>query len=239
MTSTASGVDIPVVAAGPRTRRRRGRFATAGLILLSVVPIAAGMKRLAELGSGGPVTPENARFFAMPVPVIVHIISVSIFAVLGALQFSAGFRRRRPGWHRVSGRIVVPCGLAAALSGLWMTLFYARPPGDGDLLEAFRLVFGTAMLVSIALGFAAILRRDIRTHRAWMMRGYAIGMGAGTQVVTNLPWLIIVGTPTTFVRAWLMLAGWVINWTIAEWLIRRRPRRKAPITVRSAGPQVA
>jgi hypothetical protein len=46
----------------------------AGLILLSLVPVAAGAFRIAELTGGAEVTPENARFFASPLPVAVHII---------------------------------------------------------------------------------------------------------------------------------------------------------------------
>jgi len=53
-----------------------------------------------------------------------------------------------------------------------------------------------------------------------MMRGYAIGMGAGTQALVHLPWLLIVGTPTELARALLMGAGWVINLAVAEWIIR-------------------
>ena len=49
----------------------------AGLIALSLVPIAAGAMRLAELASGAEITPENARFFAAPLPVVVHILSNS------------------------------------------------------------------------------------------------------------------------------------------------------------------
>ena len=44
-----------------------------------------------------------------------------------------------------------------------------------------------------------------------MMRGYAIGLGAGTQVLTNVPWLLAFGAPGEFTRALLMAAGWVIN----------------------------
>jgi uncharacterized membrane protein len=221
----------------PRARRR-GWLVPAGLILLSFVPVAAGSDRLAQLSRGGPVTPENARFFAEPIPVVVHIVGATLFAILGALQFWAAFRRSRPGWHRVAGRIAVPSGLAVAVSGLWMTLFYPRPPGDGELLEAFRLVFGTAMLTAIVLGFVAIRRRDIRAHRAWMTRGYAIGMGAGTQVVTTVPWILAAGTPSTFVRAMLMLAGWLINVAVAEWIIRRPRSRTADAPV-PARPRVA
>jgi hypothetical protein len=35
------------------------------------------------------------------------------------------------------------------------------------------------MVVSIVLGVAAFLRRDVTQHRAWMTRGYAIGLGRG------------------------------------------------------------
>ena len=68
-----------------------------GLLLLSVVPMIAGAVRVAELASGAEITPDNARFFAMPVPVLVHIFGASVYCVLGAFQFVAGFlRRRRP-----------------------------------------------------------------------------------------------------------------------------------------------
>src|SRR3712207_8253453 len=55
-----------------------------------------------------------------------------------SFQFVTGFRRRRPGWHRVAGRLLIACGLLVGLSGLWMTLFYPWPDGDGELLYALR-----------------------------------------------------------------------------------------------------
>ena len=90
----------------------------AALIALSAVPVAAGAVRLVGLAGGADITPDNARFFAAPVPIVLHILSVSLYCVLGAFQFAPGFRRRRPGWHRAAGRLLVPCGLVAALSGL-------------------------------------------------------------------------------------------------------------------------
>ncbi len=156
----------------------------AALIALTIVPAIGGVIRLAGL-AGGKITPENARFFAVPLPVVLHIPGALLFCILGAFQFTPGFRRRRPDWHRVAGWILVPCGLVAGLSGLWMTLFYPRVAFDSDLLDGFRLLFGSAMVLSLALGMAAILRRDIAGHRAWMIRGYAIGQGAGTQVLVS------------------------------------------------------
>jgi uncharacterized membrane protein len=217
-------------ASASRTSRRSDWLVPAGLIVLSLVPAAAGTARLAELARGAEITPANARFFAMPLPVVLHILSVIPFGLLGALQFSPAFRRRRRGWHRAAGRVLAVCGLLAALTGLWMAHFYPWPEGDGEALYVLRLIFGAAMAVSIVLGVDAIRRRDFAAHGAWMMRGYAIGLGAGTQVLTHLPWFLLVGKPGESVRAALMGAGWVINLVVAEWVIRKgssRPRAVA------------
>jgi uncharacterized membrane protein len=214
---TQAGVDEP------RRRGRPGWLLPAGLIALSAIPIIAGASRIAQLNTGVPVTPANARFVAMPVPVELHIIFASLYLILGAFQFAPRFRRRRPGWHRIAGRLLVPSGLIAASAGMWMTLFYPHVAGDGAPLKVFRLVFGSAMILSIVLGLAAILRRDIARHRVWMIRGYAIGLGTGTQVLTTLPWILLLGQPGVVPRELLLLAGWVINLAVVEWFIRRRP----------------
>ena len=209
------------------------KWLVAGLLLLSAIPLAAGAFRLTQLAGGAEITPANARFFASPLPVVLHIVSAAVYAILGAFQFSTRFRRRRPGWHRAAGRLLVACGLLVGLSALWMTLFYPRGDGTGELLlYALRLLFGSGMIVSIVLGFAAIRRRDVNRHRAWMMRGYAIGLGAGTQVLTLAAGEIISGPPSELSRALLMGAGWVINLAVAEWAIRRQRR---PARIPGAG----
>jgi len=197
------------------------------LILLSLVPAIAGTARLAELSGHPPVTPANARFVAMPLPVVLHIVAVIPFSILGAFQFAPSFRRRHRRWHRAAGRVLGVCGLIAALTGLWMAHFYPWPEGDGEAVYVLRLVFGSAMLGSMVLALAAIPRRDFAAHGAWMTRAYAIGMGAGTQVFTHLPWFMLVdGKPGELPRAVMMGAGWVINVLVAEWIIRRgAPRR--------------
>src|SRR3954465_7580016 len=90
-------------------------------------------------------------------------------------------------------------------------------------------MFGSAMVLSIVLGFTAIRRGDVIRHRAWMMRGYAIGLGAGPQVLTQAAGALIVGQPSELGRALLMGAGWVINLAVAEWAIRRLAVRKRPV----------
>lgn len=213
----------PNKTSSPVKTGRGARIAPAALILLSLIPLIFGAVRLAELASGAEITPANARFFESPTPVVTHILSAGVFALLGALQFATGFRRRHPAWHRRAGRILVVCGLLVGLSGLWMTLFYSLPPNDGALLFALRLLFGSFMVVSIVLGFTSARRLDMPAHRAWMMRAYAVGIGAATQMLTLMVGELVAGPPDVLGRALLMGAGWVINLAVAEWVIRKRP----------------
>lgn len=212
----------------PRTSAAVQWLPPVGLIVLSFIPVLAGAGRLAELIGGPEITANNARFVAAPMPVTVHIVSVTVYSLLGALQFVPSLRRGRSSWHRIAGRILVPAGLLVAVSGLWMSAFYPRPPGDGESLEVVRLIVGSAMLASIVLAVSAIRRRDFASHGAWMTRGYAMALGAGTQVFTLLPWVVIVGpigAADELPRTVLMTAAWVINLAVAEYVIRRRSSR--------------
>jgi uncharacterized membrane protein len=201
----------------------------AALVVLSMVPALAGTARMVQLAGGAEITPENVRFFASPLPVVLHVPAAIVYSILGAFQFSPGFRRRRRSWHRAAGRILIPSGLLVALSGLWMAHFYAWPEGDGQLVYLERLVFGSAMVLSIIMGVNAIRRRDFASHGQWMIRAYAIGLGAGTQVLTHLPWFLLVGDkPGELPRAVMMGAGWAINVLVAEWIIRNRTGHRVP-----------
>ena len=102
---------LPPLPDRPAVKPRREWLAPTGLILLSLVPIAAGASRLTQLTTGA-VSADNTRFFDSPVPVVVHIVSVTVFSLLGALQFAPSLRRHR--WHRRAGRIVAPAGLLTA-----------------------------------------------------------------------------------------------------------------------------
>jgi len=195
----------------------------ASLLLLSLVPVAAGTLRLAGLASGGAITPENARFMAMPLPFVLHMVGATLFCLLGAFQFDLAICRRLPGLHRALGRLVATCGILAALSGLWMTAGYPIPAElQGDLLYGVRLVVGLSMALAIVVAVRAVLRRRIAQHRAWMIRAYALGQGAGTQVLLLLPVTLVAGAPTGLFRDALMALAWGVNVLFAEWIIRRR-----------------
>ena len=210
-------------AAPPRTRR--DWWIPASLLALTFVPVAAGAARLVDLSSGR--TEENARFFDLPLPIVIHIVGATTFCVLGAFQLMPSFRRRRPGWHRWSGRVLVPAGLAAALSGMWMAAFAELPAHDNTALMWIRLLFGSVMLAGLVLGLTAIRRRDVRTHQRWMARAYAVGQGAGTQALVLGPMVLVVDQPGGTLKASGMAFAWVLNLAVAEWLVRRSQSRQS------------
>ena len=194
------------------------------LVVLSLIPVISGSLRLIEIAGGPQLMPTNSRIDSSPEPLVVHVLGAAVYAILGAFQFSARLRRRHRNWHRRAGRILVVAGLAVAGSGLWMTLFYAGAPG-GNLLWGIRLVVSSAMAASIVLGFAAIRRREIPAHRAWMLRAYALGLGAGTQAFTEGIGEALLGT-TDLSKAVSLGSAWVINAVVAEWVIRRPSARR-------------
>jgi uncharacterized membrane protein len=203
------------VTAVQRTSRLTARtgWVPFALVALVLLPLFFGALRLVELAGGPVLMPANPRLNASPVPVAVHIVSAVGYTVLGAFQFSAG-------------RVLVMLGLAVAVSALWMTLGYARQPGTGVLAYLLRLGFGTAMTASLVLGVAAIRRRDIPRHRAWMTRAYALALGAATQLFTLAIGPAVFG-PGVLIHGLRLGAAWLINLAVAEYVIRRRPHGAA------------
>jgi len=221
-----TGAPAPVTTLEHRSRTpSRSWPVPVALVALSAIPLTAGTLRLIQIAGGPELMPVYDRFGAFPVAIVVHIIGAAVFALVGILQFVPSIRRRHRAWHRRAGRVVAAAGLAVAGSALWLTLFYEPQPGTGDLLYVLRLLFVAAMTTCLVLGFTAIRRRDIASHRAWMIRAYALGLGAGTQPYTEGFGAAIFGDGVVagdLARG----AAWFINLAVAEWVIRRPARRR-------------
>jgi hypothetical protein len=223
----------------PASDHRDGRRSwpvPVALVVLSAIPLTAGAFRLIQLAGGPAVMPADHRFSGFPAALVVHIVGAAVFAFVGAFQFVPGLRRRS--WHRRAGRVVAVAGVLVAGSALWLTLFYEAQPGTGDLLYAFRLVFASAMAACVVLGFAAIRRRDIDAHGAWMTRAYALGLGAGTQAFTEGIAEAVLGAGE-LTGDLAKGTGWIINLAVAEWVIRRRRNHDARLPGRAASAVVA
>ncbi len=111
-----------------------------------------------------------------------HRVVMGIHTTLGALalgaamfQFSTRLRTRRPAIHRWTGRAylaLMTVSMLCAIAFLAMTMPVHHFIGRAFDLQLWGLAIGT--LGSGWLGFVAILRRDVVSHRAWM--GYSIAL---------------------------------------------------------------
>jgi hypothetical protein len=220
VTTTLPGTGRP----GPSPRPSRSWPLPLSLVLLSLVPVVAGTLRLVQLLGGPAIIHADHRFDSSPAPVVVHVIGALVFALVGILQLVPRFRRRHLVWHRRAGRVLAVAGLLVAGSALWMTLFFQQKAGTTDLLYVLRLVFATGMAACLVLGVTSVRRRDLAAHRAWMIRGYAIAVAAGTQAFTVGLGGALIGTAGIRYDV-LMGAAWFLNLGVAEWAIRRPARR--------------
>lgn len=191
------------------------------VIAYSFIPAVGGLFRVLELAGGPAIAPENPRALAAPLPIVLHILSSSLFCLLGAVQFLPSIRRHHPATHRAFGRWVAISGCISAATGLWMTHYYALPDEiQGSMLYWVRILLGLSMVGLIVWAVVTIRSRNILRHSASMLRAYAIGQGASTQTFMGIGWIIVFGTdPLGPLRDGMMVFAWVLNLLMAEFLI--------------------
>ena len=78
------------------------------------------------------------------------------------------------------------------------------------------------MILCLTLGYLTIRRRDIARHQLWMLRSYAIALGASTQALVAIPWFSFIGEPEGPPWAIAMTLAWLFNLAVAERYNRSR-----------------
>ena len=188
-----------------------------GLLFLGAIPIGFSFA-LTIWGLTGNVPADHPRLAETPAPFVVHAIGGILFGLLGPIQFAPRIRNRWRGFHKASGRVFVVGGLMLALSGLWLLALY--PTSAGWVLQSGRLFMSVALLACLPLAVMKARSRDLPAHRSWMIRGYAIGIAAGTQSLVLFPYYLLFGEPVGLLADLVQLSGWLINVTVAEIAIR-------------------
>jgi hypothetical protein len=115
----------------------------------------------------------------------------------------------------------VLAGVIIAVTGLIMVALH--PFSATLVLRATRLVVASGVIASLTFAIIAIGRRDITGHRAWMWRAYALIMGAGTQAVVSLTYILAFGPPTAEAQDLILALCWPLNLALVELALRHRP----------------
>ncbi len=213
-----------------QTRRTMPRWMTTTLlVLLAALSAVAAIVRLIQLADasffGATPSPDNAAYLAAPVAPVLHLLPGAVFVLVAPFQFIPRIRARWPRYHRIMGRVLAALALFATISALYMNETHPEFGGPGKYWG--NLIFGAAILISLFIAIRAIRRKDVPTHRAWMMRCFAYTMGPATMRLVAIPVFAIIGFPTAdnmpsdiFIGN-LVFFGFLINAVFVEWLLWR------------------
>lgn len=185
----------------------------------SVIPVGVALERVVTLPLG--IIPvDGLRLTVAPVSLFLHALAGALFGILGPLQLIGALRARFGRAHRLAGGVFVASGLGLGLSGL--SLLLSVEPIATPLISGLRAVAGVALPAALALGLAAAKTGDLRRHRAWMLRAYAIGMGSGSIAVVFFPIFVVMGeAPQGLVADVIFALSWLGCVALAEVIIRR------------------
>ncbi len=149
------------------------------IVLSVIILLSDGTNRLADMTQNPPPTDAfDVRYVQHPWVAFLHMVPGLLFLTLAPLQFVARIRQRRIGLHRGLGRMLAIC---AAISGLFALVVNFRFPAFGGIsTQAATVFFGSVFLFSLTKAIRHIRRKEVRLHREWMIRTFALAMGVAS-----------------------------------------------------------
>lgn len=200
-------------------KANRLHLASYGIVLLFSVGVAAyAIVAYAVFPLGSTVHPDmRSTFESHRIGIYSHIFGAAVALLLGPLQFSRRIRTAYPKIHRVSGRIYLGAGVCiGGLAGFYMAMF-----AYGGLVSrvGFALL-AIAWLYTGVRAYAAARVRDIRAHRHWMTRNFALALAAVTLRI-YLGFSFAGGFPFEVTYPLVAWISWVPNLVFAEVLVRK------------------
>ena len=166
------------------------------------------------------------KFGEFPRTTLMHVLPGALFLLLAPLQFSRRIRTSNLRLHRWSGRLLVALAIPIGLTGLFFGLIN---PFGGPLEAVVIAVVGTFFLFALARAVIAIRRREISTHREWMIRVFAIALGVSVVRLVGLAIVLITGGRPALWFAHSVWIGFFLTLAVAELWIRGTRPRLAPI----------
>lgn len=151
-------------------------------ILVTIVLVFVGIRLATDVPNitSGRLPDEAAfeyRYAVHAFLAYAHILPGVAFLLIAPFQLWRRFRNRHLRLHRRLGRVALGAGL---VSGVFAIVFggFQAYGGIGEASAA--VAFGAWFGFSLISGWVAGRRRDIATHRRWMIRAFAVGVAVGT-----------------------------------------------------------
>lgn len=156
------------------------------------------------------------------VAVALHLAGGLVAIITGAFQVNSRLRSKYLPAHRWIGRLYLAAVIVGSVSG-----FTLAANSSGGLVAHI----GFGMLASCWLfttlnAYRYIRAGDITTHRAWMLRSYALTFAAVTLRI-HLPLLQLAGYRFDVAYPVVSWIAWVPNLLIVEWFVLARRYREA------------
>lgn len=202
------------------------RVVTGGVGLLITVGVVGSLMRyllphdlhmaVATPLYGGYAPEQLPVLAAHPAVEAAHRLGGALYLVLGALQWSARLRARRPEIHRWCGRVFLALSVVAAGSGILMVVRFPYEAGE----RAPAVIFGVLLLIFALKGLVHIRRGEVRAHREWMARSFAIGLGIATIRLMALTVLNATSLTARQIITPVFWLGWALTLLLAELWIR-------------------
>ncbi len=154
--------------------------------------------------------------------------------VLGPLQFSGRLRRNFPKVHRVAGRTYLILSLVTAVMAFWLGLTI-----DGEGRQIPLALFAIVWFGFSIAAWKAAVRRDFATHRAFVIRGFAVALAfvwiRGITLFYDELFFFIASDNVrsvssewlSFVVPILVVEAWLVWWPSMKLAKAVRPRQSA------------
>ena len=188
------------------------------IVALATVIAAYALAALILPTLGAPLVAQ--RRATMPWSMQAHLAGGALALALGAWQLNGRLRVRHPAWHRWVGRSYLAAVGIGGASGLAL----ATRSDEGIVTHLGFGALAVAWLITTGVAFAHIRRREVASHRRWMVRSFALTFAAVT-LRTYLPLSFAFGVPFPTAYRVISWACWIPNLLFAEWWLRRGSSR--------------
>ena len=186
--------------------------------LLGTITLVSAVVRLMDMSNGVARFSSDVRYLQNPLATWMHVVPGLIFLIVGPLQFSRTIRARWIRLHRILGRVFIVTGVFLVVISFGIVFMF--PTIGGVVTAVANFTFGLLLIFALIKAFLHVRRREINLHREWMIRAFAIGLGASTIRLFIVAFVGIANAQIEEIFGISFWMGFTLNLLVAELWIR-------------------